>query len=68
MVLSFVILHSLETVESLMESLRICVIGVAKTFESFFRKRPDRLSIPVTLLVFNAFRMSDMVLSETLVK
>ena len=56
------------TVESLMERLHICVIGVAKTFEPSFRKRPDRLSIPVALLVFNSFRKSDMVFSETLVK
>ena len=51
-----------------MERLHICAIGVAKTFEPSFRKRPDRLSIPVALLVFNSFRKSDMVFSETLVK
>ena len=51
-----------------MERLHICVIGVAKTFEPSFRKRPDRVSIPVALLVFISIRKSDMVFSETLVK
>ena len=56
---SFAILHSSETAESLMERLHICVIGVAKTFDPSFRKRPDRLSIPVAFSVFNSFRKLD---------
>ena len=51
-----------------MERFHICAIGVAKTFDPSFRKRPGRLSIPVALLVFNSFRKSNMVFSETLVK
>ena len=51
-----------------MERLHICAVGAAKTFEPSFRKRPDKLSIPVALLVFNSFRKCDMEFSETLVK
>ena len=51
-----------------MERLHICGIGVAKTFDPSFRKRPDRLLIPVALLVFSSFRKSDLVFSEALVK
>ena len=51
-----------------MERLHICVIRVAKTFDLSFRKQPDRLSIPVVLVVFNYLRKSDMVFSNTLVK
>ena len=51
-----------------MERLHIYAIGVTKTFEPSFRKRPDRLSIPVALVVFNSFGKFDMLFSETLVK
>ena len=51
-----------------MQRLDICAIEVAKTFDPSFRKRPDRLSIPVALLVFNSFRKSNIVFSEILVK
>ena len=50
------ILHLSGTAESLMERLHNCAIGVAKTFDPSYRKRSDRLSIPVALLVFNSFR------------
>ena len=51
-----------------MERSHICAVVVAKTFDRSFRKRSDRLSIPVALLVFNSVRMSDMAFLDTLAK
>ena len=48
-----------------MDRLHICAIGIVNTFDSSFRKQGIRLLIPVALLVFNYFRMSGMVFSDT---
>ena len=64
----FAILQESGNFPQVIETLCKSAIGLAKTFASSLKKRPDRLSTPAALTILVFFKIVKMALSETVAR